>query len=135
MESFPKPYFKTNSVATMSIICAAVFSAPSQDFNHLMKEQMNRWKIIEWLDKWMKEEKVLGIDGTRRWIYQILSRKEMGWIKNISWNPCPDDTKGNLHFAEKPRLQLRRLGTGQAEWAQALCPDLSCYKKAQNVLT
>ena len=42
MDSFPKPYFKTNNIATMSILCITVFSASSQDFNHLMKEQMNR---------------------------------------------------------------------------------------------
>ena len=42
MVCFPKPDCKTNRVATVSILHITIFSAPNQEFNFLMKEQMNK---------------------------------------------------------------------------------------------
>ena len=79
MVCFPKPDCKTNRVATVSILHITIFSAPNQEFNFLMKEQMNKWKTTEWMDKWMNEgRKILRSQWHKEEVYQILSHRRCG---------------------------------------------------------
>lgn len=46
---------RPTGLATVSILHITIFSAPNQEFNFLMKEQKNKWKMTEWMDTWMNE--------------------------------------------------------------------------------